>query len=200
MTRSQRGNGSESRSLICSLTTMPCGISPCASRMTAASGSPFEDEVAVILEQLRHLRRGDADEPDLDAARAHPVGPRGFVLVIDQRRQHERDVAVHQLAARPRHLVAGARQDGGDVRHVDARHVVELLLQIRHDRRHARKRIEPRSVAADDGVLADEPAIRFQVCENHSHRPPQSVNMIRLSPPRCLDGSPIDVAERGARW
>ena len=53
-----------------------------------------EDEVAVAVEQLRHLRRRDADEPDLDAARAHPIGPRRFVLVIDQRRQHERDVAI----------------------------------------------------------------------------------------------------------
>ena len=31
-------------------------------------------------------------KPDLDAARAHPVGPRGLVLVIDERRQDERDV------------------------------------------------------------------------------------------------------------
>ena len=35
VTRSQRGNGSESRSSICSLTTMPDGISPCASRIDA---------------------------------------------------------------------------------------------------------------------------------------------------------------------
>ena len=96
----------------------------------------------MLLEQLRHLRRRDADEADLDAFRAHAIGPGRFVLVIDERRQHERDVAGEFVAARPFHLVAGARQDGGDVGHVDARDVVELLLEPGHHRRHARKRIE----------------------------------------------------------
>ena len=138
-----------------------------------------EDEIAVVGEQLRHLRRRDADEADLDALRAHAIGPRGFVLVIDERREHERDVALHFFAARPLHVVAGARQDGRDVGHVDAGHVVELLLEIRHHRRHARERIEPRSVPADDGVLADEPAIGLQVCEHDSHQSPQSADTTR---------------------
>ena len=112
-------------------------------------------------------------KPTLTPLGAHPIGPGGFVLVIDQRRQHQRDVALHLVAARPLHLVAGARQNRRDVGHVDARHVVEFLLQIRHHRRHARERIETRSVAADDGILAHEPAMGFQICENDSHQSPQ---------------------------
>jgi hypothetical protein len=91
-----------------------------------------QEEIAVIGEQLGHLRRRDADEPDLHPARAHPVGPRGLVLVIDQRRQHERDVAIEHLATRPADVVAGAGEDRRDVGHVDAGDVVELLLEIRH--------------------------------------------------------------------
>jgi hypothetical protein len=120
-----------------------------------------KEEVGVIAEQFRHLGRRDADEADLHAAGAHAVGPRRLVLVVHERREDKRDVALHLFTARPLHLVPGARQDGRDVGHVDARHVVELLFQIRHHRRHARERIETRSVAADHGVFADEPAARF---------------------------------------
>ena len=141
--------------------------------MTAASGSPLR-----MKSQWSSNSSGIFDavmpmKPTLTPLRAHAIGPGGLVLVVDQRRQHERDVAVHFLAARPLHLVAGARQDGRDVGHVHARHVVELLLQIRHHRRHARERLEPRSVSADDRVLADETAIGFQVCENDPHQSPQ---------------------------
>jgi len=41
VTRSQRGNGSESRSSTGSLVVKPRGTVPCASRITADSGSPF---------------------------------------------------------------------------------------------------------------------------------------------------------------
>jgi hypothetical protein len=143
---------------------------PLSESHDARFGLAVEDEVAVIDEQFGHFRRGDADEPHLDAAGAHPIGPRGFVLVIDERGQDERHVAGHQIVARPLHIVAGTRQDGREVRHVHARHVVKLLLQVRGHGRHARKRIETRSVAAHDGVFADEAAVRFQVCENNSHR------------------------------
>ena len=128
----------------------------------------------MIGEQLGHFRRRDADEPDLHAAGAHPVGPRGLVLVIDQRRQHERDVAIDHFATRPTDVVAGAGEDRRDVGHVDAGDVVELLLEIRHHGRDARERIEPRSVSADHRVLADKPSIRLQVRENDLHQSPQS--------------------------
>src|SRR6185312_995151 len=55
----------------------------------AGFGFALEDEVAVALEELRHLRRRDADEADLDALRAHLVGPLRLVLVVDKRREHE---------------------------------------------------------------------------------------------------------------
>ena len=129
----------------------------------------------MISEEIGHLGRRDADEADLRAASAHPIGPGRFVLVVDQRRQHERHVPVDGIAAsRPLDLVPRAREDGRDVGHVDARHIVILLFHVRNDRGHPRKRVEPRPVAADDGVLADEPAVRFQVCENDSHRSPHS--------------------------
>src|SRR5207237_2945709 len=37
-----------------------------------------QDEVAVVAEELGHLRRGDADEYHLHAARAHAIGPSRF--------------------------------------------------------------------------------------------------------------------------
>ena len=132
-------------------------------------GLAVEDEIAVFGEQLGHLRRRDADEPDLHAARAHPVGPRRLVLVVDKRRQYQRHVAVEDLAARPFHVVARAVENRRDIGHVDARHVMEPLLEIRHHGRHARKRIEPRSVSTDHRVLADKTSIGFQVRENDLH-------------------------------
>ena len=134
-----------------------------------------EDEVAVVGEQLRHLRRRDAEEAHAHAARAHAVRPRRLVPVVDERRQHERHIGVRRVAgvARPDHLMAGAGENRRDVGHVHARHVVKLFLEIANNRRDARERIEARSVAADDGVFADEPAIGFQICENHSHQSPR---------------------------
>ena len=93
MTRSQRGNGSESRSSICSLIDDAARHVALGQPHDAGFGLAIEDEIAVVLEELGHLRRRDADEADLDAARAHPIGPGRFVLVIDERREHERDVA-----------------------------------------------------------------------------------------------------------
>ena len=136
-------------------------------------GLALEHEIAVVGEELRHLRRRDADEADLHAARAHAVGPRRLVLVIDQRREHERDIGVGLGATGESHFMAAARENRGGVSQVDARHVVELFLEIRHHGRHARKRIEPRSVTADDRVLADEPACGRQICEKHSHQSPR---------------------------
>ena len=151
-------------------------------------GLAVQDEVAVIDKQRRHLRGGDADEPYFDSAGAHLVGPRGLALVIDQRRENQRDVPVDRLIPCPPHLVAGARQDGRQIRHVDARHVMKLFLEVSSRARDARKRIQPGSVAANNCVLADEPAIRFQICENNSHTDylavTSPINVICLEPPR----------------
>ena len=136
-------------------------------------GLAVQDEIAVIGKQVRHLRRGDAEESDLDTSRPHLVGPGRFVAVVDQRRQHQRHVAVGERSAGPHHFVPAAGQDRGDVRHVDAREIVELSLEIRNHRRHARKRIQTRPVAADDGVLTHVAACGFQVRENHPHKSPQ---------------------------
>ena len=73
-------------------------------------GLALEHEIAVVGEELRHLRRRDADEADLHAARAHAVGPRRLVLVIDQRREHERDIGVGLGATGESHFMAAARE------------------------------------------------------------------------------------------
>ena len=81
----------------------------------------------MVAEELRHLGRRDADEPHLDAARAHLVGPRGFVLVIDERRQDQRDVAVGDRSPRVQITSCPARaRIAADVRHVHARDIVKL--------------------------------------------------------------------------
>ena len=161
VTRSHRGNGSESRSLIGLGHGNPRWDDALRQAHNAGLRLAVEDEIAVVHEELGHLRRRDADETDLHALGAHLVGPPGFVLVVDERRQHERDVAVHHFFARPLHLVPGAGQDGRQIRHVHAGDVVKLLLDIDGRAGHARKRIETRSVAADHGVLTDEPAARL---------------------------------------
>ncbi len=171
--RSQRGNGSESRSSICSLMTLPLRDDALRQAHDAGFWLAVQDEVAVAFEEVRHLRGGDADEADLHAAGAHPVRPRRFGLVVDQRRQHQRDVAVVLFATGPDHFMAGARQDRSDIGQVDAGNVVELFLEIRHHFRDACERIEPRSVSANDRIFARESAIGFKVCENDPHQSPQ---------------------------
>ena len=127
-----------------------------------------ENEIAVIGEELRHLRGRDSNEPDFDAACAQRVGPRGFMPMIDDRRQHEREIRADRRVgvrtARPDDLVSRARQDGGNVGHVHAGHIVELLFEIRNDAGDARERHQPGPVPADYRILTDEPAVRLQVC------------------------------------
>ncbi len=131
-----------------------------------------QDEIAVALEEPRQLRGRDADESNRDAALPHPIGPRGFVAVVDERREHERNVALDQAAARPAHVVAGARQNGGAGRQLHARRVVKLLLEMRDQPRDARKGIKTRPKASDYGVFADKTAVGLQVREYHPHEPP----------------------------
>jgi len=62
--------------------------------MTAASGSPFR-----MKSQWSANSSGIFDavmpmKPDFHASRAHAVGPRRLVLVVDQRRERERDVSI----------------------------------------------------------------------------------------------------------
>src|SRR5580765_3886136 len=78
-------------------------------------GLTLYQEVSMILEELRHLRRREPYEADAQAAFAGLVGPRGFLLVVHERRQHERDVAVDLFFARVRDLVPGAIGDGSQI-------------------------------------------------------------------------------------
>src|SRR4051812_17000754 len=50
-----------------------------------------------------------------------------------------------------------------------ARQVVEPAFHSRHDPRHSRKRLQPRSVTADDGVLADEAVAPLDIRQHDSH-------------------------------
>ena len=51
--------------------------------------------------------------------------PRGLAPVVDERREHDRHVAVDQLAAGADHLVPGARGERRRIGEVHARQVVE---------------------------------------------------------------------------
>ena len=68
----------------------------------------------MIDEQVGQFGRGEADETDR-APRARMIGPRRLAAVVDERREDEGDVARRQVAARPGHVVPGARQDGRGV-------------------------------------------------------------------------------------
>jgi len=48
-------------------------------------GLAIDQEIGVRLEQLRHLRRREPDEPDARAPSAHHVGPGGLLLEVNQR-------------------------------------------------------------------------------------------------------------------
>jgi hypothetical protein len=119
-----------------------------AGRQAHDAGLRFavEHEVAVPLEELRHLRRGDADEADGHTACARGVGPGDFRPVIDDRRQHQRDIGAVEgsgAAAGAHHVVGGAAETRRRVGEMDARQIVVLLLQARDDAGDAGERLEP---------------------------------------------------------
>jgi hypothetical protein len=119
---------------------------------------------------VRQLLRCDADEPGRHPARAHRARPRGFAAVIDERRQHDGHVTIDQVAGGGVHVVAGTRRQRRCVGQVHARHLVKSALQSRDHARHSRKWPQPRSVAADDRILANETVTPFDVREHDSHR------------------------------
>src|SRR3954463_14215243 len=89
--------------------------------------------------------------------------------MIDERRQGNGHVAIHELARRRSDLVSGQTRERGGVSEMQARQVVKPALEPRDDGCDLRKRAEPRTVAAGHGVLADEAAATLDICKYNPH-------------------------------
>ena len=133
---------------------------------------PRDDEVRRRSKQLRQLGRGQADEPDTRAARAHLLRPHRLAPVIDERRQDNREVGIDERALRRHHLVSRARRQRGDIRQLDAWQVVEVPLEGANHRRDTTERSKTRAIAARHGVLADKPVGGLQISQNDTHEVP----------------------------
>ena len=92
------------------------------------------------------------------------------MAMVNERREHDGDVAIDRLIARPAHLVAVGGEDGREVAHHHARHVMETVLHLRKDVRDFRKRLETGSVPAHNRVFRDYSGTTLEICENHTHK------------------------------
>jgi len=128
-----------------------------------------DDEVRVIAEQLRQLRRGQPHEADVNAAGASLVRPRRLVLVIDERTEHDRYVGAVEPAARPDHLVPLLRENRREIRQMHAGCVVHPPFHHGDHARHARKRLETRAIPADNRIFRDDAMCRRQIDQCHTH-------------------------------
>ena len=135
----------------------------------------MDEEVGVGKEQVRQLGGGQAHEAHARAARARGVGPARLVAVVDERREDEGEVALEDGVAGEGDLVARAGQDGGQVGHGDARHVVDAPAQGAGEAGDLREGTQPRPVSAHDRVLVDEPFGALEIREHDAHvAPPEA--------------------------
>src|SRR5262249_37701316 len=111
------------------------------------------------------------------AAAAHLARPGGFTPVIDERREHDGDVAFGRRTGRSHDLMAGAPGQRGGVGEMHAGQVVKTALEGRDDTRDSRERPEAGSVPARDRVFTDETNTTTNICQNNAHDSP-------LAPPR----------------
>jgi hypothetical protein len=132
-------------------------------------GLADDDEIARGLEQLRHLRCRQPDEPDAAAACPLRLCPPRLGAVVDERRQHDAEIAVHRLAGRKHDLVTAAREQRRHVTERHARQRVQPALDLVGDSRHPGEGLEAGPITARDGVLADESVCRSEIGKHDTH-------------------------------
>ena len=100
------------------------------------------------------MRRRRAEEADTKPARARRFAPSAFVLVINQRGQDERQVAVHgPVVPRDVDVVARAGEDGGQITDVYARQVEKDAAHVFGEVRDGGVGAKARAVTAGDRVF-----------------------------------------------
>src|SRR5690348_11249209 len=102
------------------------------------------------------MRCGSSKKSDTQTVFTRLLGPTPFVLVVDERRKNERDIAFDLFTLRVDNLVAGAGQDRGDVAELNAGQVLKNGSDVLREARHHGIRTEARSIATGNGVLVDE--------------------------------------------
>src|SRR5947209_1414038 len=114
------------------------------------------------------MRRGRSEESDLHAACSRPLSPLAFMLVINKRSQHERDIALHRLIiSRDDYLVAFAREDCCQIAYVYARYVQKNFADIFGEARCDGISLKARAVAARDSIFVDRPVLRLQIGKHY---------------------------------
>src|SRR5713226_132736 len=114
------------------------------------------------------MRRRRAHKADLRASSFDLLCPLDFVPIINQRGQHDCQIAVNRLVvARHDDFVSGLREDGGQVSDVYARHILEDAAHIFFEAGHERMTLEAGAVPAGYGVLIDVSVSPSKISENY---------------------------------
>src|SRR5690242_10889148 len=127
------------------------------------------------------MRCGSSKKSDTQTVFTRLLGPTPFVLVVDERRKNERDVAFDVFTLRVNNLVTGAGQDRGDVTELNAGQVLKNGSDVLGEARHHGIRTEARTVTARHGVFVDEATLGLQIREHKSLQSELSPNMGKWS-------------------
>src|SRR6266446_7694897 len=100
------------------------------------------------------MRRRRTHETDFGASSFGLLCPLDFVPIINQRGQHDCQIAINWLVvARHDYLVTGVRENRSQVSDMNARHILKDAANIFFKAGHERMTLKTRTVPAGYGVL-----------------------------------------------
>ncbi len=135
------------------------GIFACCDLKRGRFGLAADYEIAGAIEEFRQVRSGLAKKTDPYSAPARLLGPLTFMLVINQRSQHQREIAVHRpIVSGVYYFVTGSRKDGSQITDMNAGDVLSNAAKMHAQTSCKGITGETRAVTTGYRVLVNKPA------------------------------------------